>query len=276
MKKYLYKLKILFLVIFRKYYQTFYLTIYKKKLNSYKNKVDLVKNEFENFYVDIGPEHGILQGLDYEGASTHCSQCLYTLTRLIGAKNVLEIGSYHYRTTNQIAKAIDDTHGINTKGNVVTFDIIDGGYDAGKNYEIASSRINANFWYPYKTADTKKLDISKFVFDNSNFNNEELVSLNKSLLKNVSEELKIETFDLIFIDGDHTTTGIENDFNVISEFSDNETLVVIDNIWDIRLIEVKEFFDKQNYIKWNFKEFNDKYFSKNRVQDTGILIFRKQ
>ena len=29
-------------------------------------------------FVDIGPEHGILQGLDYEGASTHCSQCLYT------------------------------------------------------------------------------------------------------------------------------------------------------------------------------------------------------
>ena len=180
---------------------------------------------------------------------------------MIGAKNVLEIGSYHYRTTNQIAKAIDDTHGINTKEMLLHLILLTEDMTQ-VNYEIASSRINANFWYPYKTADTKKLDISKFVFDNSNFDNEELVSLNKSLLKNVSEELKIETFDLIFIDGDHTTTGIENDFNVISEFSDDDTLVVIDNIWDIRLIEVKEFFDKQNYIKWNFKEFNDKHFSK--------------
>ena len=49
MKKYLYKLKILFLVILENIIKPFYLTIYKKKLNSYKNKVDLVKNEFENF-----------------------------------------------------------------------------------------------------------------------------------------------------------------------------------------------------------------------------------
>ena len=47
MKKYLYKLKILFLVIFRNIIKPLPNDL-QKKLNSYKNKVDLV-NEFENF-----------------------------------------------------------------------------------------------------------------------------------------------------------------------------------------------------------------------------------
>jgi len=274
-KKFLYQLYNLILVVFRKYYHSLYLFIFKTKLNSYVNKVDLVKNEFEKFYIDIGPEHGILQGLDYEGANTHCTQCLYTLTRLTRATNVLEIGSYHYKTTNQIAKAIDDTHGKNVKGKVVTFDVIDGGYDAGTPYEISSYRVKADFWYPYKTEDTQKLDNSKFVLDNSNYANKELVDLNKNILKNICDDFGIDYFDLIFIDGDHTEEGIQNDFDVITQFANEDTLIVIDNIWDIRLLEVKEFFDKQNYIKWNFKEFNDKYFTKNKVQDTGVLVLKK-
>ena len=275
MKKTLYQLYIFLLIIFRKYYQSFYLFIFKTKLNSYQNKVDLVKNEFENFYVDIGPEHGILQGLDYEGANTHCTQCLYTLTRLTRAKNILEIGSYHYKTTNQIAKAIDDTHGKTTVGKVITFDVIDGGYDAGKTYEISSPRVEANFWYPYKTEDTQKLDKTKFVLENFEYVNEELVNFNKNILKNICDDFEIDFFDLIFIDGDHTEEGIKNDFDVINQFANKDTLIVIDNIWDVRLLEVKEFFDKQNFIKWNFKEFNDKFYNKNRVQDTGILVLER-
>jgi predicted O-methyltransferase YrrM len=275
MKTKLYKLKVFLKIVFRKYYQSFYLVAFQKKINSYKNKVDLVKNEFEKFYVDIGPEHGILQGFEYEGANTHCTQCLYTLTRLTKSKNVLEIGSYRYRTTNQIAKAIEETHGLNSNGNVVTFDVIKGGYDAGTGYEISSPIINANFWYPYKSGDTEKLDNTKFVFDNSQYSNKELVKLNKNILKEICLDLNILYFDLVFIDGDHTAEGIQNDFEVISEFANRDTLIVIDNIWDSRLIEVKKFFDQQNYIKWNFKEFNDKYFTKNKVQDTGVLILEK-
>ena len=99
--------------------------------------------------------------------------------------------------------------------------------------------------------------------------------MNKNILKEICLDIGIEYFDLVFIDGDHTTEGIQNDFEVISDFANRETLIVVDNIWDSRLVEVKEFFDQQNYIKWNFKEFNDKYFSKNKVQDTGVLVLEK-
>jgi len=268
------RLKIKFLKILRKYYQSLYLFLYKKRLNSYENKVELIKNEFKYFYFDIGPEHGILEGLDYAGANTHCTQCLYTLTRLTAAKNILEIGSYHYKTTNQIGTAIDDNYGKKTLGTVVTFDIIRGGIDSGtEEYAVVTnSRVNPNFWYPYKTKDTNHIDNSKFVLDNSMFTNEEIVNLNKKILRKASKEKGIDFYDLIFIDGDHSYEGISNDFNVISEFSNKNTLIVVDNIWDERLIEVKEFFDNQPYIKWNFKEFNDNHYAKNKVQDTGVLI----
>ena len=127
-----------------------------------------------------------------------------TLTRLTRSKNVLEIGSYRYRTTNQIAKAIQETHGLNSNCNVVTFDVIKGGYDAGTGYEISSPIINANFWYPYKTGDTEKLDNTKFVFDNSQYSNKELVKLNKNILKEICLDLNIYIL-IWFIDGDHTT-----------------------------------------------------------------------
>ena len=191
------------------------------------------------------------------------------------SKNVLEIGSYRYKTTNQIAKAIQENYRLDANCNVVTFDVIKGGYDGGKTHNISSPILYPNFWFPYKTDDSNELDKSKFVLDNSEFSNEEIVNLNKNILKDICQKLNIEYFDLIFIDGDHSTKGIQNDFDVISEFANKDTLIVIDNIWDIRLIEVKNFFDKQKYIKWNFKEFNDKYYIKNRVQDTGVLVLEE-
>ena len=39
------------------------------------------------------------------------------------------------------------------------------------------------------------------------------------------------------------------------------------------MLDVKQVFDELTYKKWNFKEFNDKHYHKNQVQDTGIFIF---
>jgi len=37
----------------------------------YVNKVEFIKNEFKNYYVDKGPENGILQGFKYEDEYYH-------------------------------------------------------------------------------------------------------------------------------------------------------------------------------------------------------------
>ena len=267
------RIKIKILKVIRKIYQSSFLILKKNKISNYQDLIDLVKNEFESFYFDIGPEHGVLEGLDYEGANTHCTQCLYTLTRLTNARNVLEIGSYHYKTSNQIAKAIDDNYGINSEGVVITFDIIKGGHNNDEQRAIIDNeRVVPNFWYPYKTKDTEDIESSKFVYPNHQYENNEIVELNLDILSEVSIKNKIKYYDLIFIDGDHSYEGIKNDFKIISKYSNKDTLIVIDNIWDKRLLDVKKFFDEQKYKKWNFKEFNDKYYSKNKVQDTGILI----
>jgi len=62
------------------------------------NKIEFVKDEFVNYYKDLGG-FGTLQGT-YSGASTNVKSCMYALTRMFKPKNVLEIGSWHYDTSN--------------------------------------------------------------------------------------------------------------------------------------------------------------------------------
>lgn len=53
------RIKLKILKIIRKIYQSLFLVLKKNKINKYKDLIDLVKNEFESFYFDIGPEHGV-------------------------------------------------------------------------------------------------------------------------------------------------------------------------------------------------------------------------
>jgi hypothetical protein len=47
------------------------------------NKIDFIKQNFKDFYIDKGPENGILQGTKYAGCATHCRACLNTLVRMV-------------------------------------------------------------------------------------------------------------------------------------------------------------------------------------------------
>ena len=90
--------------------------------------------------------------------------------------------------------------------------------------------------------------------------------MNKNILKEICLDLNILYFDLVFIDGDHTAEGIQNDFEVISEFANRDTLIVIDNIWDSRLIEVKKFLISKIILNGTLKSLTINTLAKNKVQ----------
>ena len=91
--------------------------------------------------------------------------------------------------------------------------------------------------------------------------------MNDDILKGIAPE---DGYDLIFIDGDHSYEGAKKDWEHALKYSHKETLIVIDNIWDIRLKEVRRFYDEVQVNKWDFEEWNDA--NRSMVQDTGVLL----
>jgi len=248
------------------------------------NKVDFIKKEFKNNYVDAGPENGILQSgkkpekFKYHGSSTHCRNFLYTLTKMLKPKYFLEIGSWHYESSNAVAKAMDEMYGEDGEGVIDSFDIMMGGYDGQVQYEPKSKRINPRFWYPHHTNFDQWKYNSDIVFkDFVNLSNDEISEKNIKILNQALSEIpsKPSAYDIIFIDGDHSFEGAKQDFKVAKSVSNENTLFVVDNIWDARLEEVRDWFDSLNYVKWNFEEWNDEHYKDNMVQDSGIFILEK-
>lgn len=83
-------------------------------------------------------------------------------------------------------------------------------------------------------------------------------------------------YDIIFIDGDHGYTGVKMDFEIAKLFSHENTLIVVDDIWDIRLNDVRVFFDELDVIKYDFEDWNDKHIEDDIVQNIGIISLKNK
>ena len=232
------------------------------------NKIEFIKQNFKQYYIDNGPENGILQGTKYAGSATHCRACMNTLTRMLKPKYILEIGSMHYDSTVAMSKGMD-TYLNENEGEIHSYEIKVGGYTGQGTIASLPKRITPRYWYPYNTRydDWKYADPGIVYRDFVNYTNDELHIKNHKILKEIAPP---SGYDLIFIDGDHSYEGAERDWLHALEVSHKETVIVIDNIWDWRLREVRRFYDSLDVTKWDFEEWND--VNSYMVQDTGVLL----
>jgi hypothetical protein len=235
------------------------------------NNVECIKNSFSGMYKDNGPENGILQGMKYSGRATHCRACLNAIVRIIKPVTILEVGSWHYDSTISMSNAMD-TYLSEDKGLINSFDIKCGGYDGLGISTNLPKRIKPLYWYPYKTDydDWKFSDPSIVHRDFIDYTNDELFAKNEDILKSVTPDTG---YDLIFLDGDHSYEGVKKDWEHVLKYTHKDTVIVIDNIWDERLREVRRFFDSLDTTKWDFESWNDE--NLNMVQDTGITLAYK-
>jgi predicted O-methyltransferase YrrM len=233
------------------------------------NNIDRIKQEFGKYWShpkDIGSQ-GVLEGTKYAGRKTNLRSQVYTLVRLLNAQNCLEIGSWHYCSSNAMGDALDS---IGASGVVDTFDIMKGGYDGAKNCWPKSGRVRPHFWLPHHTnQDVWKYDKDVEHKDFKTLTNDEIFAKNLAYLKSIAPA---NGYDLILIDGDHSFEGASWDWKYTQEVSRDDTVFIIDDIWDSRLMPCRDFFNSLKTTKWDFEEWNDDPNNYEACQNSGVAL----
>ena len=236
------------------------------------SKISFIKENFAKNYKHeegIAPDNRLVHNV-FNGCGIHTRSGVKTLIRMLKPKFILEIGSYHFETANQMAYTFDELYGSDHSiGHIHSFDIKKGGYD-GVLFNPGSSRITSHTWIPQKTAfdDWKYKDpeiTSKC--DYANITNEEIFERNLKYLKSITPA---SGFDMVYIDGDHSYKGAEYDLEYSLKVINPEAVIIIDDIWDHRLQQVRDFYNDLKNEKWDFVEWNTA--NRDKVQNMGVFL----
>ena len=225
-------------------------------------KIDLVKEnwskEFRDVYVEDGNgQEGQVQHPIYGGRPTHCRSSLYTLTKILKPKSVLEIGSWNYQGSNYVAKALVE---LNLNSPVLSLDIRKGGYTGNECYPKYEC-ITAGFWYPHHTTtDVWKYDCSDLICPEfKDLNDEEIFEKNLEIVNKWLSNKGLTGFDIVIIDGDHTTKGINFDWEYTKRFINQEGIVIVDDLYDSRHKMVRDYFDGIELEKYDWDDWNKEH-----------------
>lgn len=224
------------------------------------NKIDLIKQEFpKQFclrYEQLGFSEGLVEHPVYGGKPTHCRSTLWTLVKILQPRSILEIGSWKYDGSNMMARSLDENFGKDYECEIHTFDIVRGGYTEDSQ-EIAKvhKRVKPMWWYPHHTSyDSWKYNNPRIEFPLfSQMDNSQIFKANITILEEVMPKIG---YDLIVIDGDHSIEGVKFDWEYACHSISNRGVIVIDDLYDSRHWQVRQFWDSIKCDKYDFEDWN--------------------
>jgi hypothetical protein len=97
--------------------------------------------------------------------------------------------------------------------------------------------------------------------------NEQIFEKNAKYLQSIKP---LNGYDMIYIDGDHSYDGVGFDWNYSKLVANKNTLIILDDIWDYRLREVRRFFNDIKTPKWDFEEWNTE--NRDKVVNMGVAL----
>lgn len=239
------------------------------------NKIELIKQEFpKSFrlrYEELGGGEGNVEHPIYGGKPTHCRSTLWTLVKILKPSSILEIGSWKYDGSNIMALSLDENFGKNYKCEIHTFDILKGGYSEHRE-EVAKvhKRVKPMWWYPHHTSydgwkyNNPNIEYKLF----KDMDNDQIFKVNCAILDEIQPK---GGYDLILIDGDHSLEGVKFDWKYACHVSGHNTVIVIDDLYDSRHWQVRQFWDSlKDLDRYDFDDWNKN--NPDKLVSMGVVL----
>ena len=226
-------------------------------------------NNFQCRHLGRRDEDGVIRNKDFLNARINTASSLISVIDVVGAKKILEIGTWKGYTAIAVGKYFND------KGNndaiVHTLDIKVGGYDGGNHADASNLNVQFGYWMPHHTIydDWKYNDNLIYNKSFKNLTNEEIYDENLKFLNSIKPE---GGYDLVFVDGDHSYEGAEFDCNYALVVLCDSGVIVFDDRQGHG--SVNRFFNDITKDKWDFSEVNQKHYQTQNVMHNFGIVFK--